>query len=387
MSRTKKAAPKKSGYYEYKGVIGKNEYGFEIRKSFYSKKGPRDAKEKARKYIEQQAVEEAIGPTNTGPDILFCTVARKWLAIYKKGNVKGNTYYGTYEIPVEKHLIPYFDKVGIQKICHTDIQRFINKKSKSYAKESVKKMMACLRSIFDMAVADNIVSKDPTHGQFSTPKYRLSPAKRCYTKHQRNQVIAFAKTYSGPGALEVITLLKTGISRSELLGLKPENVLPNQCLDIVQGTVAVKDEKSGKRVILSDGLKNKFRKRTIPIDSELFALLQQKPRTVTFTKGPRKGKTVTPEFLFFSPCGKVWDPDNWRCRAYEPFMQAMHKANPDIPILHAHELRHTFATLLKEDGVDDFYIMRMCGWSSSEMFRTRYGHFDPEVARKKLGLT
>ena len=54
------------------------------RTSFYNlsqQKGPRDTKGNARKYIEQQAVEEAIGLTGTGPDILFRTYFRV-LGIY-----------------------------------------------------------------------------------------------------------------------------------------------------------------------------------------------------------------------------------------------------------------------------------------------------------------
>jgi integrase len=67
-------------------------------------------------------------------------------------------------------------------------------------------------------------------------------------------------------------------------------------------------------------------------------------------------------------------------------MDAMHAANPDIPILTAHELRHTRATLWVNAGIDTSLVLKLCGWSNDRMLNTRYYHFDPEVARKKLGL-
>jgi hypothetical protein len=41
---------------------------------------------------------------------------------------------------VEKHLIPYFGDMDISKIRYTDIQKFLNDVSHTYAAESAKKM-------------------------------------------------------------------------------------------------------------------------------------------------------------------------------------------------------------------------------------------------------
>jgi integrase len=376
--------PRKSGYFEYKAVVGEDKFGLEIRKSFYSRKSYRDAAEKARKYIEEQAVQRVIGGPFPKQAVSFRVLAHRWLTVYKKGHVKDNTYTGTYEIPVEKHLIPYFGDLDISEIRHTDIQKFLNDVSRTYSAESAKKMFACLKGIFGMAVSDDIIQKDPTLGQFSRPKFHATCKKRAYTQEEYDRVLQFVKNYDGPGRLDVLVLLQTGISRSELLGLKPENVLPSQCLDIVQGTVVAKNTKTGHLHIVSDGLKNSFRRRCIPIGTELYRMLKEAASTPVSDQ--KKGRTILPDFLFHSPTGKVWNPDNWRKRVYLPLMDAMHAANPDIPILTAHELRHTRATLWVNAGIDTSLVLKLCGWSNDRMLNTRYYHFDPEVARKKLGL-
>lgn len=135
---------RRSGLFEYKAVIGEDKFGFEERKSFYSRKSLLDAKSKARRFLEDQAVLHASGGPPKQRSVPLQAMAKRWLTVYKKGHVKDNTYTGTYEIPVEKHLIPHFENMDISEIRHTDIQKFLNEVSLSYAAESVKKMFACL---------------------------------------------------------------------------------------------------------------------------------------------------------------------------------------------------------------------------------------------------
>lgn len=373
----------RTGLYEYKVTVGHDELGKPIRKSFYSKKSLKAAKEKALKYIEEQAVKKATGESVTESKIKFCAIARKWLREYKKGHVKDNTYQGTYEIPVEKHLIPEFGEQNIAKITHTDIQIFFNKKGKTHTEESIKKMRACLVGIFEMAVNDYLINRNPTQGKFSIPNSKPSVKKRVYTQEQYDRILDYTKNH--PFGLNIMVLMKTGISRSELLGLSPENLNDSKTLNIVRGTVEQKSTETNHMETESNGLKNKYRKRIIPIDTELYEALKHKPRVVTFQGKNKQSITVTPEFLFHSPEGKVWNPSNWYHRVYEVFMTDMHAANPDIPILNPHELRHTLATLLKNKGIEAFFINHIFGWCGSGMLDTRYAHYDPEIAREKLG--
>ena len=66
-------------------------------------------------------------------------------------------------------------------------------------------------------------------------------------------------------------------------------------------------------------------------------------------------------------------------------MQDMHE-EIGIKILHCHELRHTRATLLKDNGVDLFSIAKLMGHSNLDMLSKRYAHNNVETLKKALGM-
>lgn len=125
-------------------------------------------------------------------------------------------------------------------------------------------------------------------------------------------------------------MLETGLSRSELLGLRWEDIDEvNHCIHVTQGLVVYHEVDEDKQVLCSDGLKNKFRKRAVPItDDTLWLRLTQAPRTVTVGN-----KEVLTEYIIHSPEGKAYNPNNWANRVFRPFMQRLHKEHPEIPLL------------------------------------------------------
>lgn len=384
MTHDNQPASSKKRPFEIKLKVGEDEFGKEIRRSFYSTKSRKAAKEKGIKYIEEMAIRNAAGQPTQSHKIKFKTLAKEYLDVYKKGHVKGNTYVGTYQIPVTKYLIPEFGERDFGSIRSSEIQKYINELAKHLSKETIRKILNCLRAIFFIAYNDALITRNPMSWRFDIPKTKPRIQKHVYTKEQYDRVLAFAQAH--PKGLAVMVLLKTGISRSELLGLKPDNLLDSKQLDIVQGTTEIWDP-DNKHVDLSDeGLKTRYRPRTIPIDSELYEAIKNKPRKITLTRKNGERKEVMPIFLFHSPDGLQYRPSNWYHREYLPFMIDMHKANPDIPILNPHELRHTLATLLNNRGINPVILNHIFGWRGNGMLETTYAHYDPSEARKALGL-
>ena len=127
MGRPKKEKPnRKDGCYEIKATIGIADDGTPIRKSFYSTKSKEDARRKAEQYKVQQELQEQTGICLQKNRTLFSTWAREWLETYKKGKVKDQTYYFTYQVNVEKYLIPFFGAMRLQMIRQIDVQRYFN---------------------------------------------------------------------------------------------------------------------------------------------------------------------------------------------------------------------------------------------------------------------
>lgn len=179
-------------------------------------------------------------------------------------------------------------------------------------------------------------------------------------------------------------LMETGCSRSELLGLRFTDFDAEQgLLHINQGLVSVNSKETGTALI-ADGLKNGYRHRTIPIlEPRLLAWLKAEPSIITLESGEKK-RTVEAEYIFHSPEGKAYIPRNWYEREYKPFMRALVKAHPEIPLLTPHELRHTRATLWSAQGVPQHLVADLLGHCDTRMLERVYNHTSTDTLRQAL---
>ena len=77
-------------------------------------------------------------------------------------------------------------------------------------------------------------------------------------------------------------MMETGITRSELLGLCWNDIeVKDKTICINQGLVAYRDLDQQKWVMETNGLKNKYRRRVIPlIDLDLIQRLEARPRMI-----------------------------------------------------------------------------------------------------------
>ena len=365
--------------YEYKLNLGKGIDGSLIRKSFYSTKSMSDARKKAEAYRVRYEMEVFVTGSGQVKAVKFSAWALSCLELYKKPYVKANTYSGTYLYPVKLHLIPYFGNMNLNDIRPIHIQQYINEASRKYAPETIKKDCNALKLIFDTAVDNQLCTKSPLTKSVKRPKSEGATVKHAFTQEQYDTAYAFAKEWEN--GLSLMLLLETGISRSELLGLRWEDLdLEQQSIHINQGLVVYHSVEEDKLVMESNGLKNKFRRRTIPItDQALWKRLCQAPRTVNLGK-----RTLLTEQIFHSPEGKPYQPNNWENRVYRPFMRALHKAHPEVPMLSPHELRHTRATLWIAQGMDPYMAARLLGHSDLKMLTKIYDHTSTETLRQAL---
>lgn len=365
--------------FEYKLTLGKHPVtGETIRRSFYSTKSLRDAKRKAEAFQRSYELEMMVEGTSVIREEKFSNWALSCLETYKRPYVKPNTYAGTYLAPVQNHLIPAFGEMKISHIKPVHIQRYINQASARYAPETVKKDYNCLKLIFDTAVDNQLCLKSPLTRSIKLPRYETRKDKHAFTQTQYDVAYAAAKEYGG---LSLMLMLETGLSRSELLGLRWEDIdEENRCIRVTQGLVVYHDVDEDKQVLSSDGLKNKFRKRAVPIaDDALWSRITQAPRTVK-----AGGRKIPTEYVVHSPEGKPYNPNNWVNRVFRPFMRRLHREHPDIPELSPHELRHTRATLWIAQGIDPYMVARLLGHSDLKMLTKIYDHTSTETLRKAL---
>lgn len=308
--------------------------------------------------------------------------ATVWLHTFKRGQVKDNTYQGTYREPIEGHLIPHFGRTDLREIKPIHIQEFFNMQANLYAEETLKKQRSALRGIFQVAVENGLCDVSPVTSSLKVWSTVSPVEKQAWTQDEYNIAHAFAAEHRFGTTITI--LMETGISRSELLGLTWSDFdADKSCLYLRNGLIETRNSRSGEWQLQHDGLKNHHRRRTIPLSAELTERLKRVPRWVWARSKSNPGKIPT-QYIAHSPTGKAFAPQNWYKRQFKVFMKELHSEYPGVRILTPHELRHTRATLLVQGGANLYAVARMFGWSDLAMMSRRYLHDDLEAMRQAL---
>ena len=319
--------------------------------------------------------------------VLFRDWAPKCLELYKKPYVKGSTYNGTYLTPVQKHLIPCFGKMAVDEIKPIQIQEYVNQQARKYAPETVKKDFTILSFILQHAVENGLCSINPALKSIRISRVERAD-KTAYTQEEYEKAYEFAKTH--PNGLPIMLMLETGISRSELLGLRWEDIdTENRVLHIRQGLVAYQDLDERTWVMEASGLKNAYRRRDVPlVDDTLVARLKAMSRKIWVKRRGEPCQTmVEPEFVFHSPEGLPYQPNNWSNRVFFPFMRDLIQTYPELPSLTPHELRHTRATLWIAQGISPLMVARLLGHCDVKMLAKVYDHTTVDTLREAITST
>ena len=167
-----------------------------------------------------------------------------------------------------------------------------------------------------------------------------------------DQLSAFLREAKNTGVFEMYYLeLATGLRRGELLGLKWQDV------DFNQGTITVRRQIGRINGVVTEGpLKTKNAYRVIPLGEQAVAVLHS-----------QKEKTAS-EYVFPSPSGGPISPDSVRNMLRRVLKRA------GLPYVRFHDLRHTFATLALQNGVDVKTVSGMLGHFSAGFTLDTYAH-------------
>lgn len=365
MARPKKEKPHhSSGMYEYKATIGHTFDGKPIRKSFYSATSKANAKAKADEYMVNSRVAEQTGSTYVANETSFSKWARKWLETYKKPNVKPYTYKWTYETNVVNHLIPFFGCSLLTNIKQIDVQHYFNKKT-DLSLSTLQKQKMILYSIFDVAIDNDLCIKNPVKN-IKLKSTKKAYEKRWYTKKQSDQLIDYCiKKDTKKYARAVFLMLTLGLRRGELLGLKWSDIDTNK--RIVSISRAIEPDTVG---LPNDGdLKSKSSHRSIPYNHN--------QSLVDFIN-----KNIADGFVLAGECYGYTSIQTFDT-GYKEFMK---KATSElgIPYMTPHELRHTYGSVLREQGLDLYSISKLMGHSDSKITEKHYVGNDIEVLRNRL---
>jgi integrase len=182
---------------------------------------------------------------------------------------------------------------------------------------------------------------------------RVPPGRELFLT--KSEVAAVVAVVTEPYATVIHTLAYTGLRWGELAGLKVDQ------LDLLRGRLRVDGvmTRYGPKAYPKGG-----KRRTVPLPGHLVDAL-----AAHLTRYPAERDAL----VFTGPRGGVLQDGNVRERHWMPAL-ATAKIAKDA---HIHDLRHSFASWLVQDGVPLIVVQRLLGHESSRTSE-RYSHLAPD---------
>ena len=369
MARKRKAGDgtvrqRKDGRWEGRIVIGYDDNGYPKTKNVLAKT-KKECVEKLQKLKEECG---GLKPEKVRPEMPFGDWLTYWYENHSKPKIRPTTRE-TYESRIRLHIIPEIGSIPLNKLTQNDLQQFYGRLKKSGRKRftdkygeglsdrMVRMCHATCRSALEKAVQDGLIRVNPAIGCKLPPK----KAREMQVLTQ-NEIIRFLHQAKEEGCYELFLLeLGTGMRRGEILALKWSDLnFKTGELHIERQVYIIKAE-----VIISEP-KTKASIRTVILPPSLL-------KTLAVYE-----ETVDSEWMFPSPTdnGRPRNPSSVRKRLQLILERAGCKK------VRFHDLRHTFATMALEHGMDVKTLSATIGHVSSATTLDIYSHITDTMQRQ-----
>ena len=290
------------------------------------------------------------------PDMLFGDWMDFWYQYFSKPKLRVTTY-STYENRIYGHVIPSIGRIPLNKLSQNDLQQFYAKLKRTGRKKNVENkgtalsdrmVRAChavCRSALEKAVHEDLLTRNPAIG------CKLPPKKNAEMKILTQAEIMRLLNQAAEEGYYVLFLLEltTGMRRGEILGLKWKD------LNFHTGELKIVRQVTVKGVSVP---KTKSSIRTLLLPPDMLELLRNLK------------KTSTSEWIFPSPV-KEGEPRHPSAvtKRFRIMLERAHCKH-----VRFHDLRHTFATMALENGIDIKTLSAMIGHVSAETTLNIYSH-------------
>ena len=342
---------RKDGRWEGRVVIGYDDKGKPKTKSVL-------AHTKSECVEKLERLKEECGRTaeKLKPDMPFGEWIDFWYQYFSSPKLRPTTQ-ATYENRIYGHIIPSVGKIPLSKLTQNDLQQFYAKlkrtgrkvnvelKGTGVSDRMVRSCHALCRSSLEKAVEEGLITRNPSIG------CKLPPKKNGEMKVlTQNEIVRLLNQAYDEGYYEMFLLeLTTGMRRGEILGLKWRD------LNLETGELNIKRQLTTKGISVP---KTKSSIRTVLLPPDMLDLLREMKKTAKY------------DWIFPSPV-KEGEPRNPTAitKRFRIMLERAHCKH-----VRFHDLRHTFATMALENGMDVKTLSAMIGHVSSETTLNIYSH-------------
>ena len=284
----------------------------------------------------------------------FAEYAERWIGVDVPAKNKPSTIRNYTQI-LAHHVRPVFGGRPVGEITRADVKEFLQKKVAGLAPSTVKHFKSVLSGVLGVAMDDGALQANPAKqlGKW-TRERNIDEDVDPLTRAELRKLLDVIRAHYPKHYDFVLTLARTGMRLGEVKGLQWGDIdFVNRCIRVERSfsmrTVGKPKSGKGRRVDMSRQLAEALQKRHS-------------------TEAPEK----LTQWVFANGAGSPIDVDKFRRLVFKP---ALVKAGlRDVRI---HDLRHTFASLLIEQGESLPYIRDQLGHHSIKITVDIYGHLQP----------
>lgn len=295
-----------------------------------------------------------------------------------------------YQGALDNHLYPAFGDCRLPEITSAQISAFFLKlKESGLSHSTVIGIYVTCNQLFKQAYFAEAISRNPMD-RVQRPRQRKEEQKKsveAFTADELKSILSLLDNEPLKWQCFVRILIDTGIRRGEACALRWENIDLKDNSAMIKENLCYTPEKGVYIDVTKTG-----RERVVYFSQEVAALLKQYRSEQVAATARRKARLVKDnQPLLFE---KIVIPDyvfteRGNCEPMHPdavnrFFQKFGKKH-GIEI-HAHKLRHSFASLAIVNGSDIASVSEVLGHADKATTLRVYSHADEESKRRAAGI-
>lgn len=298
---------------------------------------------------------------------------KKWMDVYKRPVVRANTIR-QYQYIYEHNIRPYIGDPKINDITKLAVQDILNQlKDAGYQWESLNKVKILLTDMFDRAIEDDMMLKNPAKGvKIPVPR----PEKEVKALSQEEQQ-AFFRCSAGTFYDNLFRVaVGTGLRPGELFALREENIdFKNKVIHVEKTLLYQKLEGDTGKTFHEDDPKTRTSKRSVPMNKYCEDALRQQLilHKIAVNNSPKPKEAFT-DYIFCTRYGTPMCAQIYSDAIKRIVTEINCTRDPleAMDMFSGHCFRHTFATRCFEAGIAPKTVQAYLGHASLNMTMDLY---------------
>lgn len=300
---------------------------------------------------------------------------KKWIDIHKYNIIRINTKCH-YDLVYNKHISPVLGNMSISQITQLQIKGLIKKMDKDgYGYEMQNKVRIILQDMFNKAMVDNFVLKNPCRG-IRILKDKNSD-KKALTKEEQSDFFECCKGTFYDNLF--VVAINTGLRPGEICGLKWSDIdLDKMEISIERTLIYQKLDGDEQKTFHFDPPKTRSSRRKVPINRQCEIALKKQYIQSNIVKNRLYAKPINgfSDLLFTT---KYATPINSQIYidAIQRIVDEVNLMKDDVEQMDSfsgHTFRHTFATRCFEARIQPKTVQKYLGHATLQMTMDLYTH-------------